>query len=107
MSTQSMVLLCAGATASLAGVWSLAGLSERSSLHATPRALGVVGVGLVGVAAVYQRAPAALRGELSLPALFGAVSVLALAAGAAKLDAALVDRDGPRAKRRAAGLIAG
>jgi hypothetical protein len=107
MSTQSMVLLCAGAAASLAGVWALAGLSERSRLRATPRALAAAVAGLVGVAAVYQRAPSALRGELLLPALFGAVSVLALAAGAAKLDAALADRDGPRAVRRAAGLIAG
>ncbi|HKY39928.1 MAG TPA: hypothetical protein VJN18_28530 [Polyangiaceae bacterium] len=102
-----MVLLCAGAAASLAGVWTLAGLSERSGVHATPRALAAAGVGLLGVAAVYHRAPSALRGDLLLPALFGAVSGLALAAGAAKLDAALADRDGPRAVRRAAGLVAG
>jgi hypothetical protein len=107
MSTQSMVLLCAGAAASLAGVWALAGLSESSGLRVTPRALGAAGAGLVGAAAVYQRTPSALRAELLLPALFGAVSVLALAAGAAKLDGALADRDGPRAVRRAAGLIAG
>jgi hypothetical protein len=73
----------------------------------TPRSLAVAAVGLVGVAAVYQRVPSALRGELSLPALFGVVSVLALAAGAAKLDAAVTDRDGPRTVRRSAGLIAG
>ncbi len=102
-----MVLLCAGAAASLAGVWALAGLSERSVVRATPRALAAAGAGLLGVAVVYHRAPPTLRGELMLPALFGVVSVLALAAGAAKLDAALADRDGPRAVRRAAGLIAG
>jgi len=102
-----MVLLCAGAAASLAGVWSLAGLSESSSLRATPRALGAVGLGLLGVAMVYQRAPAELRAELSLPALFCVASVLALAAGASKLDAALIDKDSARALRRAAGLIAG
>jgi hypothetical protein len=107
MSTQSTVLLCAGAAASLTGVWSLAGLSERSSLRATPRVLAALGIGLLGVAAVYQRTPAGLRAELSLPAMFGVVSVVALAAGAAKLDAALRDRDGPRAVRRAAGVIAG
>jgi hypothetical protein len=107
MSTPSMVLLCAGAASSLAGVWALAGLSEKSSLRSSGRALGAAALGLVGSAAVYQRAPAALRGELLLPALFGAASVLALAAGVAKLEAALADKDGARAVRRAVGLLGG
>lgn len=107
MSTPSMVLLCAGAASSLAGVWALAGLSEKSSLRSSGRALGAAALGLVGSAAVYQRAPAALRGELLLPALFAAAGVLALAAGVAKLEAALADRDGARAVRRAVGLLGG
>jgi hypothetical protein len=69
--------------------------------------MAAAAVGLLGLAVVYQRAPGELRGQLSLPALFGAVAVLALAAGAAKQEAALADRDGARAVRRAAGLIAG
>jgi hypothetical protein len=107
MSTPSMVLLCAGAASSLAGVWALAGLSEKSSLRGSGRALGAAAVGLVGSIAVWQGAPAALRSELLLPALFGAASVLALAAGAGKLDAALAEKDGPRAVRRAVGLLGG
>lgn len=107
MSTQSMLLLCTGAAASLAGVWSLAGLSESSSARTSPRVVGAVGVGLVGALLVYQRAPQALRAELLLPGLFAVASVLALAAGAAKLEAALAERDGPRAVRRASGLVIG
>jgi hypothetical protein len=76
-------------------------------MSGTPRVLAAGGIGLLGVVAIHERAPADLRGELLLPALFGAASVLALAAGAAKLDAALADKDGSRAVRRAAGLIAG
>ncbi len=102
-----MLLLCTGAAASLAGVWSLAGLSESSPLRGSPRVLGAVGAGLVGALVVYQRAPQALRAELLLPGLFAVASVLALAAGAAKLEAALADRDGPRAVRRASGLVIG
>lgn len=102
-----MVLLGVGVAASLAGVWALAGLSERSSLRTTPRVLLAALVGVSGVALVYQRAPAGLRIELSLPLLFGVVSVLGLATGAAKLDGALAAKNGPRASRRAAGLVAG
>lgn len=102
-----MVLLGVGVAASLAGVWALAGLSERSSLRTTPRVLLAVAVGVSGLALVYQRAPVALRIELSLPLLFGVVSVLGLATGAAKLDGALAAKNGPRASRRAAGLVAG
>lgn len=102
-----MVLFGAGVAASLTGVWALAGLSERSSMRPTGRVMAAAAVGLLGLAAVYQRAPGELRAQLSLPALFGAVAVLALAAGAAKQEAALADRDGARAVRRAAGLIAG
>jgi hypothetical protein len=69
--------------------------------------LGAVGVGLVGALVVYQRAPQALRAELLLPGLFAVASVLALAAGAAKLEAALAERDGLRAVRRASGLVIG
>src|SRR6187399_3004142 len=101
MSTPSMLLLCAGAAASLVGVWTLAGLSESSSLRSTPRVQATAVVGLLGALLVYRRAPAELRGELLLPALFAVASVLALATGAAKLDAALAERDGPRAVRRA------
>jgi hypothetical protein len=107
MSTQSMLLLCTGAAASLAGVWSLAGLSESSPLRSSPRVIGAVGAGLVGALVVYQRTPQELRGELLLPGLFAVASVLALAAGAAKLEAALAERDGPRAVRRASGLVIG
>jgi hypothetical protein len=107
MSTPSMVLLGAGMAASLAGVWALAGLSERSGMRSTPRVVAATAIGVLGLAALYGRAPAALRASLSLPALFGAVAVLALGAGAAKLDAALGARDGARAVRRAAGLLGG
>jgi hypothetical protein len=107
MSTPSMVLLGAGVAASLAGVWALAGLSERSGVRSTPRVVAATAIGVLGLAALYGRAPVELRGSLSLPALFGAVAVLSLAAGAAKLDAALADRDGARAVRRAAGLLGG
>jgi hypothetical protein len=107
MSTPSMVLFGAGVAASLTGVWTLAGLSERSNMRPNARVVVATTIGMVGLLALYQRAPAELRAQLLLPALFGAVSVLALAAGAAKQEAALADRDGPRAVRRAAGLIAG
>jgi hypothetical protein len=107
MSTPSMVLLGAGMAASLAGVWALAGLSERSGMRSTPRVVAATAIGVLGLAALYGRAPAELRSSLSLPALFGAALVLSLGAGAAKLDAALADRDGARAVRRAAGLLGG
>ena len=107
MSTPSTLLLCAGAAASLAGVWTLAGLSESSPLRGTPRVLFAVALGLLGDAVVYGRAPASSRGELSLPLLFSIVSVLALAVGAAKIEAALRDRDGQRVVRRAAGIVPG
>jgi hypothetical protein len=107
MSTPSMLLLCAGAAASLAGVWTLAGLSESSALRATPRVVAATAVGLLGEAALYGRAPAELRGELLLPLLFGTASVLALAVGAAKIEAALAEKDGPRVVRRASGIVAG
>lgn len=102
-----MLLLCAGAVASLAGVWALAGLSERSPLRVTPRVAIATLIGLGIVAVLYGRAPRELRSELALPLLFGAASLLALAVGAAKLDAALADKNGPRAVRRASGLVAG
>lgn len=102
-----MVLLCAGAAAGLSGVWALAGLSESSNVRATSRVVAAVAVGLLGLGAVHFRAPAEMRGDLGLPALFGLTSVLALTAGAAKLDAALVERDGPRAVRRVVGLLVG
>ncbi len=102
-----MVLLCAGAAAGLSGVWALSGLSERSALRVSPRVIAAAAVGLAGVGAVHFGAPMLMRGELGLPALFGLTGALALAAGAAKLDAALADRDGPRALRRASGLLVG
>lgn len=102
-----MVLLCAGAASSLAAVWALAGLSERSGLRATPRVLAAAGLGVLGLGALHWLAPGELRGELALPALFGVACVLSLAAGAAKLEAALAERDGARALRRATGLVAG
>ena len=102
-----MVLLCAGAAAGLSGVWTLSGLSESSSVLRTPRVIVAALTGLLGLVAVHFRAPAEIRGDLALPALFGLTSVLALAAGAAKLDAALLERDGARAVRRAVGLLAG
>ena len=107
MSTPSTLLLCAGAAASLAGVWTLAGLSESSPLKSTPRVVAATSLGLLGAAIVYGRSPAELRGELSLPLLFGCASVFALAVGAAKIEAALVEKDGPRVVRRAAGIVAG
>ncbi len=102
-----MLLLCAGAVASLAGVWTLAGLSESSPLRITPRVAFAALTGLGGAAMLYTRAPVALRSALVLPMLFGTASLLALVVGAAKLDAALVDKDGQRAVRRAAGLVVG
>ncbi|HXK19091.1 MAG TPA: hypothetical protein VNG33_14865, partial [Polyangiaceae bacterium] len=107
MSTPSMLLLCAAAASSLAGVWALAGLSETSRLKSAPRVLGAAAVGLCVEGALYLRAPSALRAELSLPLLFGIASVLALTVGAAKVEGALADKDGPRVVRRAAGIVAG
>jgi hypothetical protein len=107
MSTPSTLLLCAGAAAGLAAVWTLAGLSERSALRSTPRVMAAAAVGLLGEVIVYGRAPPQWRTELSLPLLFGIASVLALTVGAAKVEAALADRDGPRVVRRAAGLVFG
>jgi hypothetical protein len=107
MSTPSMLLLCAGAAASLAGVWTLAGLSESTPLRVTPRVALAALVGLVAEVWLYLRASAELRSELSLPLLFGSVSVLALAVGAAKIEAALVEKDGALVVRRAAGIIVG
>jgi hypothetical protein len=107
MSTPSMVLLFAGAAASLSGVWALAGLSERSKMLLTPRVILAGAVGVLGLSVVHFRAAPELRGDLGLPALFGLAAVLALTAGSAKLDAALVERDGRRALRRSAGLLAG
>jgi hypothetical protein len=107
MSTPSMLLLCAAAASSLAGVWALAGLSETSRLKSAPRVLGAAGVGSCVEGALYLRAPSALRAELSLPLLFGIASVLALTVGAAKVEGALADKDGPRVVRRAAGIVAG
>ena len=107
MSTPSTLLLCAGAAASLAGVWTLAGLSESSTMKSTPRVVAATSLGLLGAAIVYGRSPSELRGELSLPLLFGCTSVFALAVGAAKIEAALAEKDGPRVVRRAAGIVAG
>ena len=107
MSTPSTLLLCAGAAASLVGVWTLAGLSESSALRSTPRVVAATTIGLLGAAIVYGRSPQEVRGELLLPLLFSIACVLALAVGAAKLDAALSSKDGPRVVRRAAGIVAG
>jgi hypothetical protein len=107
MSTPSTLLLCAGAAASLAGVWTLAGLSERSPTRSTPRVLAAAAIGLLGEAIVYGRSAADLRAELALPLLFGLAGVLALAVGAGKLEAARADKDGPRVVRRSAGIVMG
>lgn len=107
MSTPSLLLSCAGAAASLAGVWTLAGLSERSALRVSPRAFVATGVGMVAEAAAYFTAPPALRAELALPLLFATAGVLALGAGTAKIEAALAVKDGSRAVRRASGIVAG
>ena len=107
MSTPSTLLLCGGAAASLVGVWTLAGLSESSALRSTPRVVAATTIGLLGAAIVYGRSPQEVRGELLLPLLFSIACVLSLAVGAAKLDAALSDKDGPRVVRRAAGIVAG
>jgi hypothetical protein len=102
-----MLLLCAGAAASLAGVWTLAGLSESSPVRGTPRVMAATSIGLLGAAVVYGRGAAASRGELSLPLLFCVASVFGLAVGAAKIEAALLDRDGQRVVRRSAGIVSG
>jgi hypothetical protein len=85
----------------------LAGLSERSPLRVTPRVIAVAVIGLLGEAIVYGRAPAEVRGELALAALFAGASVLAMVVGAAKLEAALAQKDGKCVVRRAAGIVAG
>jgi len=107
MSAPSLLLLCAGAVASLAGVWALAGLSESSPLRVTPRVSLSALVGLGVAALLYLRAPRELRSDLALPLLFGAASLIALAVGAAKLEAAIADKLGDRAVRRASGIVAG
>jgi hypothetical protein len=107
MSTPSTLLLCAGAASSLAAVWTLAGFSESSAPRFTPRVVGAAVLGLLGVLSVYGRAPASVRGELSLGMLFALASMAALVVGAAKLEGALAEKDGPRVVRRAAGIVAG
>lgn len=107
MSTPSLLLLGASASAGLASVWTLAGLSESSTLKPTPRALAALSLGWAVDAVFYFRIPASVRGDLALPLLFACVSVLSLAVGAAKLDMALSERNGPRVVRRAAGIVAG
>ena len=102
-----MLLLCAGAVASLGGVWTLAGLSESAPLRSSPRVVLAVAIGLLGEGLLYGRAPAELRGDLSLPLLFGSACLLALAVGAAKIEAALSSQDGARAVRRSAGIVLG
>jgi hypothetical protein len=64
-------------------------------------------IGLVGEAIVYGRSPEEVRGELLLPLLFSIACVLALTVGAAKLEAALLVKDGPRVVRRSAGIVLG
>lgn len=102
-----MLLLGASAAAGLASVWMLAGLSEKSALKPTPRALSALALGWAVDAVFYFRIPESVRGDLALPLLFAFVSVLSLAVGAGKLDAALAERNGPRVVRRAAGIVAG
>lgn len=102
-----MLLLCAGAAASLAGVWTLAGLSESSSLRATPRVIASTAIGLLAEAGLLLTAPSGLRGELLLPLLFATAGVVALGVGAAKIEAALAAKDGKRVVRRASGIVAG
>lgn len=107
MSTPSTLLLCAGAASSLAAVWTLAGFSESSTPRFSPRVLAAAVLGLIAQLMVYGRAPSEARAQLSLNMLFGLASVAALIVGAAKLDGALLEKDGPRVVRRAAGLVAG
>jgi hypothetical protein len=76
-------------------------------MKSTPRVVAATSLGLLGAAIVYGRSPPELRGELSLPLLFGCASVFALAVGAAKIEAALAEKDGPLVVRRAAGIVAG
>ncbi len=85
----------------------MAGMSESSGLRGTPRVLGVAVLALAGLAGAHFAAPSWLRAELLLPGLFGLVSVLSLVAGAAKLEDAVESKEGPRALRRAAGLLVG
>jgi hypothetical protein len=107
MSTPSMLLQCAGAAASLAGVWTLAGFSESSSMRGTPRVVVATAIGLGCEGVVYARVPAETRGMLALSLLFTTACVLSLAVGAAKLEAAWSEKDGPRVVRRAAGIVSG
>lgn len=102
-----MLLLCAGAAASLAGVWTLAGLSESSALRPTPRVVASTAIGLLAEAGLLVTAPSGLRGELLLPLLFATAGVVALGVGAAKIEAALAAKDGKRVVRRASGIVAG
>lgn len=76
-------------------------------MRSTPRVLAAAAIGLLGEAVVYGRAPAELRSQLALPLLFALAAVLALAVGAAKIEAALADKDGPRVVRRAGGIVMG
>lgn len=107
MSTPSTLLLCAGAASSLAAVWTLAGFSESSAPRFTPRVLGAAAVGLLAELSVYGRASGDVRRELSLGILFGLASVAALVVGAAKIEGALAEKDGPRVVRRSGGIVVG
>jgi hypothetical protein len=107
MSTPSLLLQCAGAASGLAAVWSLAGLSESSKAQLSSRVFAAAAFGVALCGLVVLRAPAGARSALGLPLLFAISSVLALALGAAKLDSALLLRDGKGAVRRASGLVLG
>jgi hypothetical protein len=107
MSAPSILLLCAGAGASLGAVWTSAGLSESSAVRVTPRVSVATLLGLGFAALIYVRAPSDLRSELGLPLLFAAASLLSLGVGAAKLEAALAEKQGDRVVRRAAGMVVG
>ncbi|HYP86955.1 MAG TPA: hypothetical protein VEQ59_02355, partial [Polyangiaceae bacterium] len=102
-----MLLLCAGAAASLGSVWTLAGLAESAPTRGSARLAAAVAAGLFIEGLLLVRAPAELRGDLSLPLLFGSASLFALAIGAAKIEAALSSKDGPRVVRRSAGIVIG
>ena len=107
MSTPSTLLLCAGAASSLAAVWTLAGFSESSASRFSTRILGAAGIGIVVPGLVFARAAAEVRSELALSLLFSLASAAALTLGAAKIEGALEEKDGPRVVRRSGGIVLG
>ncbi|MEO6600272.1 MAG: hypothetical protein ABIQ16_10395 [Polyangiaceae bacterium] len=107
MSLSSFVLFSTGALAGVLSLRSLAGWSEPSSLRSGARVIGSAVLGGAALVAVQLGAGAPLRLRLLPLALFSLLAVLSVAFGAARMDAAVAERQSARAVRRASGILSG